>query len=124
MRLISRVATSKRKSKDSSWPPSTFRTAIHSPDRNFDYKLAWFERLISHAEALSKSGAPVVLAGDFNVVPTNVDIYNAWARTSHPRRLTFSIFGRRRGLFAGLQLLGTAGVCADLAITRFEPNKE
>jgi exodeoxyribonuclease-3 len=48
------------------------------PGPKFDYKLAWFERLIKHAEALYKSGGPVVLAGDFNVVPTNADIYNAW----------------------------------------------
>ena len=48
------------------------------PGPKFDYKLAWFERLIGHAAALHQSGAPVVLAGDFNVVPTNADIYNAW----------------------------------------------
>ncbi|MEO8630293.1 MAG: exodeoxyribonuclease III [Betaproteobacteria bacterium] len=48
------------------------------PSPNFDYKLAWFERLIAHAESLHRSGGPVVLAGDFNVVPTNADIYNAW----------------------------------------------
>lgn len=45
------------------------------PGPKFDYKLAWFERLISHARTLKKSGAPVVLAGDFNVVPTDADIY-------------------------------------------------
>jgi exodeoxyribonuclease-3 len=49
------------------------------PGPKFDYKLAWFERLIKHAQALYESGSPVVLAGDFNVVPTNSDIYNAWA---------------------------------------------
>ena len=48
------------------------------PGPKFDYKLAWFERLIRHAEGLYQSGLPVVLAGDFNVVPTNFDIYNAW----------------------------------------------
>ena len=45
------------------------------PGPKFDYKLAWFERLIKHARALTKTGAPVVLAGDFNVVPTDADIY-------------------------------------------------
>ena len=45
------------------------------PGPKFDYKLAWFERLIKHARTLKKSGAPVVLAGDFNVVPTDADIY-------------------------------------------------
>lgn len=46
------------------------------PGSKFDYKLAWFERLIKHAARLYKSGHPVVLAGDFNVVPTDVDIYS------------------------------------------------
>jgi exodeoxyribonuclease-3 len=48
------------------------------PGPKFDYKLAWFERLIRHAEMLYASGQPIVLAGDFNVVPTDADIYNAW----------------------------------------------
>ena len=47
------------------------------PSQNFDYKLAWFERFIVHAQALLDEGGDVVLAGDFNVVPTNADIYNA-----------------------------------------------
>jgi exodeoxyribonuclease III len=46
------------------------------PGPKFDYKLAWFERLIRHAKALVASGHPVVLCGDFNVVPTDFDIYN------------------------------------------------
>ncbi|RZT39496.1 exodeoxyribonuclease III [Cupriavidus agavae] len=46
------------------------------PGPKFDYKLAWFERLISHAQTLHDSGHPVVIAGDFNVVPTDDDIYN------------------------------------------------
>jgi exodeoxyribonuclease-3 len=50
-----------------------------APGPKFDYKLAWFERLIAHAAGLYASKQPVVLAGDFNVVPTNADIYNAWA---------------------------------------------
>jgi len=48
------------------------------PGPKFDYKLAWFERLIAHAHDLLESRQDVVLAGDFNVVPTNADIYNAW----------------------------------------------
>jgi exodeoxyribonuclease III len=47
------------------------------PSPNFDYKLAWMQRFIDHAASLMGSGKPVVLAGDFNVVPTNLDIYNA-----------------------------------------------
>jgi exodeoxyribonuclease-3 len=48
------------------------------PGPKFDYKLAWFERLIRHAQTLIDSGRDVVLAGDYNVVPTDADIYNAW----------------------------------------------
>jgi exodeoxyribonuclease-3 len=56
-------------------------TSIYLPNGNpqpgpkFTYKLAWFERLITHAAELIASGAPVVLAGDYNVVPTPQDIY-------------------------------------------------
>jgi exodeoxyribonuclease-3 len=48
----------------------------------FTYKLAWFESLIAHAQTLWDSGHPVVLAGDFNVVPTDEDIYDpkSWKR--------------------------------------------
>jgi exodeoxyribonuclease-3 len=46
------------------------------PGPKFDYKLAWFERLIQHAATLVESGHPVVMAGDYNVVPTDFDIYN------------------------------------------------
>jgi exodeoxyribonuclease-3 len=46
------------------------------PGPKFDYKLAWFDRLNAHAAQLWKSGHPVVLAGDYNVVPTDNDIYN------------------------------------------------
>ena len=46
------------------------------PGPKFDYKLAWFERLIAHAAGLYASDHPVVMAGDYNVVPTDFDIYN------------------------------------------------
>jgi exodeoxyribonuclease III len=46
-----------------------------APGPKFDYKLQWFERLIAHAAELLASGAPVVLAGDFNVMPTELDVY-------------------------------------------------
>ena len=45
------------------------------PGPKFNYKMAWFERLISHASRLKKAKIPVVLGGDFNVVPTEFDIY-------------------------------------------------
>jgi len=47
------------------------------PGPKFDYKLAWFERLIAHAKTLYASPHPVVVAGDYNVVPTDFDIYDA-----------------------------------------------
>ena len=52
------------------------------PGPKFDYKLAWFERLIAHAATLIATDAPVILAGDFNVVPTDFDIYptKSWAK--------------------------------------------
>jgi exodeoxyribonuclease-3 len=45
------------------------------PGPKFTYKLAWFQRLITHAAELLTAGVPVVLAGDYNVVPTSQDIY-------------------------------------------------
>lgn len=45
------------------------------PGPKFDYKLAWLERLIAHATTMFTSGVPVALAGDFNIVPTDFDIY-------------------------------------------------
>lgn len=51
------------------------------PGPKFDYKLAWFERLIGHAGELIASGHPVALVGDFNVMPTELDVYapERWA---------------------------------------------
>jgi len=45
------------------------------PGPKFDYKLAWFDALIAHAADLLATGAPVVLGGDFNVMPTEHDVY-------------------------------------------------
>jgi exodeoxyribonuclease-3 len=45
------------------------------PGPKFAYKLAWFERLIVYAAELQAASLPVVLAGDYNVVPTDADIY-------------------------------------------------
>ena len=82
------------KSMDAAFPREAIEAAvkgvlvasIYAPNGNpqpgpkFDYKLAWLERLRRHAATLRKSGAPVVLAGDFNVAPTELDIYptNSW----------------------------------------------
>jgi len=46
-----------------------------APGPKFEYKLAWFERLIAHARMLLKTGRPVVLCGDYNAVPTELDAY-------------------------------------------------
>ncbi len=52
------------------------------PGPKYDYKLAWFDRLIDHAAGLCHAGFPTVIAGDFNVVPTDSDIYSpkSWVR--------------------------------------------
>ena len=56
-------------------------TSLYAPNGNpqpgpkFAYKLAWMDRLIAHAADLLAADIPVVLAGDFNVVPTDRDIY-------------------------------------------------
>ncbi len=46
-----------------------------APGPKFDYKLKWFERLTIHAAALFASGNPVVLTGDYNVMPKELDVY-------------------------------------------------
>ena len=55
--------------------------ALYAPNGNprpgpkFDYKLAWTRRLLTHAAELFEAGVPVVLAGDYNIVPAPRDIY-------------------------------------------------
>ena len=46
-----------------------------APGPKFNYKLRWLERLIQHSEALLAANTPVVLAGDYNVIPTELDVY-------------------------------------------------
>ena len=46
-----------------------------APGPKFDYKLGWFERLAVHASELVSRTSPVVLAGDYNVIPTEADVY-------------------------------------------------
>jgi exodeoxyribonuclease-3 len=59
------------------------------PGPKFDYKLAWLERLRRHARSLLDEGVPVVLAGDYNVVPGPFDIYQTHSYDKdalvHPR---------------------------------------
>ena len=47
------------------------------PGPKFAYKLAWFERLILHANDLVTAGVPIAMAGDYNVLPTPQEIYPA-----------------------------------------------
>jgi len=46
-----------------------------APGPKFDYKLNWFKRLTAHAEELLAMDKPVVLTGDYNVMPTELDVY-------------------------------------------------
>ncbi|MCD2519455.1 exodeoxyribonuclease III [Massilia sp. G4R7] len=46
-----------------------------APGPKFDYKLAWMERLILRGAELMQTKAPVVMCGDFNVIPTDLDVY-------------------------------------------------
>ncbi len=46
-----------------------------APGPKFEYKLRWLNRLLAHAAELLLSGAPAVLAGDYNVIPTESDVY-------------------------------------------------
>jgi exodeoxyribonuclease III len=46
-----------------------------APGPKFDYKLRWFDRLATHAQGLMTQNHPVILAGDFNVMPTDLDVY-------------------------------------------------
>ena len=56
-------------------------TSLYLPNGNpqpgpkFDTKLGWFARLRRHAAKLLKQDIPIVLAGDYNVAPTELDIY-------------------------------------------------
>ena len=67
-----------------------------APGPKFDYKLKWFDRLIDHAAGLMASGAPVVLAGDFNVMPTELDVYKPerWVNDALFRPETRAAFHR------------------------------
>jgi exodeoxyribonuclease-3 len=67
-----------------------------APGPKFDYKLGWMERLIKHAAELIRTDRPVVLAGDFNVIPTPNDVYKPerWVDDALFRVETREAFGR------------------------------
>lgn len=67
-----------------------------APGPKFDYKLAWMERLNKRAEELLRDEIPVVLAGDFNVIPQNIDCYDppAWEGDALTRAESRAAFNR------------------------------
>ena len=69
------------------------------PGPKFDYKLAWFDRLIGHAAEIWATGVPAVLAGDYNVVPTDQDIYptRSWANDALLQPASRAAFRRLLG---------------------------
>ncbi len=105
-----------------------------APGPKFDYKLKWFERFHAHAAGLLAGGGPVVLAGDYNVIPTELDAYKperwvddalfrpetraayerllaqGWTdslRHLHPGEVIYTFFDYMRGAFtrnAGLRI--------------------
>jgi len=67
-----------------------------APGPKFDYKLQWFDRLAAHAEGLLKHDLPVVLCGDYNVMPTEQDVYKPerWVEDALFRPETRAAFQR------------------------------
>ena len=70
-----------------------------APGPKFDYKLRWMERLIVHAAELVERDIPAVLAGDYNVIPTDCDVYKPerWVDDALFRVETREAFGRLIG---------------------------
>lgn len=67
-----------------------------APGPKFDYKLSWFERFNRRTAELMASGQPVVLAGDYNVIPTGRDVYKPerWVDDALFRQETRDAFAR------------------------------
>ena len=65
-----------------------------APGPKFEYKLEWFARLIKHAATLYKSGKPVLITGDFNVMPAELDVYKPerWVKDALFRPEVRSLF--------------------------------
>jgi exodeoxyribonuclease-3 len=72
---------------------------MRGPGPKFAYKLAWFDRLNAHAAVLHAAGVPAVLAGDYNVVPTDLDIYptKSWAKDALLQPESRAAFARLLG---------------------------
>ena len=67
-----------------------------APGPRFDYKLRWLQRLAEHAVELASRETPVVLAGDYNVIPTEKDVYKPerWVNDALFRIETREAYGR------------------------------
>jgi exodeoxyribonuclease-3 len=67
-----------------------------APGNKFDYKLRWLERLSAHAQALLATNQSVVLAGDYNVIPSEIDVYKpeSWVDDALFRPETRAAFAR------------------------------
>lgn len=67
-----------------------------APGPKFDYKLGWFDRLITRGAQLIASGEHVVMAGDYNVMPTELDVYKPerWVNDALFRPETRAAFHR------------------------------
>jgi exodeoxyribonuclease-3 len=86
-----------------------------APGPKFDYKLRWFDRLAAHAADLVARPEPVVLAGDFNVIPEEIDVYHpaAWVhdalfrpetRTAYRQLLSQGWTDALRHLYPGVRV--------------------
>ena len=77
------------------------------PGPKFDYKMKWFSRLARHAASLEKQGHPTILAGDYNVAPTDLDIYptKSWAKDALVQPAPRKAFARlvQKGWIDGLR---------------------
>jgi exodeoxyribonuclease-3 len=67
---------------------------------HYQYKLAWLDRLHAHLDAVAAAGDPVIVAGDWNIAPTDADVYDpaAFAGQTHvsgPERARLQSFGER-----------------------------
>lgn len=67
-----------------------------APGPKFDYKLRWLNRLVIHGQALLDKKIPVILTGDFNVIPTEIDVYKPerWVDDALFRPETREVFER------------------------------
>ena len=83
------------------------------PGPKFDYKLAWFEHLIEHGADLIKAGVPVVMAGDYNVLPTVQDVYPT--RSLDRKRIDST--SESAGVFQAASS-GVDGRCTEIATRR------